>query len=382
LNGTRSRGADGREVITMFRWIKIRQYERGLMFRDREFRKVLRPGRHWIFDPLFRVKVQVVSVRWPWLELAELDVIVRSGMLADEVRVLNLKDFQRALVWIDGRFEGVYGAGLRVLWTLFHDVRVEIVDAREVRFDHPDLAVIVESRTGGKMLDAIVVEQNEAALLMVDGRQQEILRPGRYAFWRGIARFETPRVDLREQVLDVSGQELMTADKVTLRINAVVAYRVVDPVRALTTVESYGQALYRESQLALRSVIGARELDAFLSDKERVAQELAGLIRDRAAVLGLEVTAFGIRDLILPGEMKTILNRVTEAKKAAEADLITRREETAAMRSQANTARIFESNPALMRLRELEVLEKVADKAKLSVVLGEKGLTDRIVKLL
>ena len=80
--------------------------------------------------------------------------------------------------------------------------------------------------------------------------------------------------------------------------------------------------------------------------------------------------------------MPTILNRVTEAKKAAEADLITRREETAATRSQANTARIFESNPALMRLRELEVLEKVADKANLNVVLGEKGLADRIVKLL
>ena len=92
--------------------------------------------------------------------------------------------------------------------------------------------------------------------------------------------------------------------------------------------------------------------------------------------------SFGIRDVILPGDMKTILNRVTEAKKVAEADLITRREETAAMRSQANTARIFESNPALMRLRELEVLEKVADKANLNVVLGEKGLADRIMKLL
>jgi regulator of protease activity HflC (stomatin/prohibitin superfamily) len=238
------------------------------------------------------------------------------------------------------------------------------------------------NENGKRMLEAIQVEQNEVALLMVDGRHQDTLRPGRYAFWRGVARYETRTVDLREQVLDVSGQELMTSDKVTLRLNAVVAYRVVDPVRALTSVESYSQALYRESQLSLRSVIGARELDAFLSDKEKIAVELAGMIRDRATAFGLEVVAFGIRDIILPGEMKTILNRVTEARKAAEADLITRREETAAMRSQANTARIFESNPALMRLRELEVLEKVADKANLNVVLGEKGLADRIVKLL
>jgi len=183
-------------------------------------------------------------------------------------------------------------------------------------------------------------------------------------------------------VLDVGGQEIMTADKVTLRLNAVVAYRVVDPALAVAATESYEQALYREAQLALRASIGARELDALLADKEGVARELEALVRERTAVLGLEVTSLGIRDVILPGEMKALLNRVTEARKAAEADLITRREETAAMRSQANTARIFESNPVLMRLRELEVLEKVAGKAQLTVVLGEAGLADKVSKLI
>jgi regulator of protease activity HflC (stomatin/prohibitin superfamily) len=366
----------------MIRLINIGKYERGLLFRNREFYKVLRPGRHLIFDPLFRVTYDKRSVRNVWLETNDLDVIVRSGVLDSELRVLDLKDHERALVWVDGRFEGVYGAGLSALWTVFRDVRVEIVDAREGRLVRQDLSVILGTETGARMLDAVQVEQGQVALLMVNGRQEDILRPGRYAFWRGLDRYETRTVDLREQVLDVAGQELMTADKVTLRINAVVAFRVVDAVRALVTVEDYSQALYRESQLALRGVIGSRELDAFLSDKEMVAHELAGLIRERASAFGLETVSFGIKDIILPGEMKAILNRVTEAMKAAEADLITRREETAAMRSQANTARIFESNPALMRLRELEVLEKVADKANLSVILGENGLTDRIVKLL
>ena len=177
--------------------------------------------------------------------------------------------------------------------------------------------MILATESGARMLDAVQVEQNQVALLMVNGRQEDILRPGRYAFWRGLARFETRTVDMREQVLDVAGQELMTADKVTLRLNAVIAFRVVDAVRALVTVEDYSQALYRESQLALRGVIGSRELDAFLTDKEQVARELAGLIRERASAFGLETVAFGIRDIILPGEMKAILNRVTEAKKAA-----------------------------------------------------------------
>jgi len=84
----------------------------------------------------------------------------------------------------------------------------------------------------------------------------------------------------------------------------------------------------------------------------------------------------------LPGDMKDIMNKVIEAKKAADANLIMRREETAAMRSQANTAKLLENNPTLMRLRELDVLEKIAVNSKLNVVLGEKGLADKVVNLL
>ena len=129
-------------------------------------------------------------------------------------------------------------------------------------------------------------------------------------------------------------------------------------------------------------MIGVRELDQFLADKDAVARELETIVRQRVAVLGLEVISLGIRDVILPGDMKDLMNKVTEAKKAAEANLIARREETAAMRSQVNTAKLLEGNPTLMRLRELEVLEKVAANSKLNVVLSEKGLAERVVNLL
>jgi regulator of protease activity HflC (stomatin/prohibitin superfamily) len=133
---------------------------------------------------------------------------------------------------------------------------------------------------------------------------------------------------------------------------------------------------------AASAVVGGRELDQFLADKDAVAKELETMVRQRVAALGLEVISVGIRDVILPGDMKDLMNKVTEAKKAAEANLIVRREETAAMRSQANTAKVLEGNPTLMRLRELEVLEKVATSGKLNVVLGEKGLAERVVNLL
>jgi regulator of protease activity HflC (stomatin/prohibitin superfamily) len=169
-------------------------------------------------------------------------------------------------------------------------------------------------------------------VLFEDGRYVETLPPGKYAFWKNTAKVMLVPVDLRETMLDIGGQKIMTADKVTLRLNAVASYRVADAHKALSAADDAQQALYREAQLALRAVAGARELDQFLADKDAVAKDLEGIVRRRVAALGLEILSVGIRDVILPGDMMDLMNKVTEAKKAAEANLIVRREETAASR--------------------------------------------------
>jgi regulator of protease activity HflC (stomatin/prohibitin superfamily) len=366
----------------MIRWFKIRKFERGLLFQDRDFVRILDPGLHVLWDPLRRIRVDVVSVRNVWFNHPDIEVIARSGVLGDQARIVDLKDHERALVWVNGRLTGVLRPGLHVHWTVFHEVRVEVVDARAARFKHAALPLVVAAPGATQLLELVDIEPWQVGLFFREGRHEATLAPGTHAFWKGVGRVRVVPIDLREQVVDIAGQEIMTADKVTLRLNAVVTFRVVDALKAVTLVEDHRQALYREAQLALREVVGTRDLDALLAGKDQVARELDGLVRGRVAAFGLEVRALGIRDVILPGEMKDLLNKVTEARKAAEANLITRREEIAAMRSQANTARILESNATLMRLRELEVLEKVAGKAKLNVVLGEKGLADRVVKLL
>jgi regulator of protease activity HflC (stomatin/prohibitin superfamily) len=276
----------------------------------------------------------------------------------------------------------VLGPGLYALWKTVRDVRVEVLDARKARFEHDELPAIVRSPSARSLLDVYTVDRNHVGVLFLDGRYVDTLPPALYAFWKDAADAKLVEVDVRETMLDVSGQEIMTADKVTLRLNAVVTYRIADARKAVSAAEDVRQALYREAQLALRGVINARELDVFLTDKDAVAREAEELVRRRAGDLGLEIVSVGVRDVILPGDMKDLMNKVTEAKKAAEANLIARREETAAMRSQANTAKLLEGNPTLMRLRELEVLEKVAASGKLNVVLGEKGLAERVVNLL
>lgn len=366
----------------MMKRFEIRSYEAGLVFRRGEFRGVLEAGIHWFFDPLNRLKVQVVSRREPWLAHEKLDLMVRSGLLEGRAEVLDLKDHQRALVWVDGRFSRILPAGLYAWWTGLKDVRVEVVDARNVRFEHGQFRQIARVGAAMRMIDLCTVDREHAGVLFVDGQYVETLDPGEYAFWKGEAEARVVEVDLRQTMVDISGQEIMTADKVTLRMNAVVTYRVTDPHQAVTQTDDVRQALYRESQLVLRSVVGARELDSFLTDRETVVEELETGIRARGAVLGLDIDSAGIRDVILPGDMKELMNRVMEARKAAEANLIARREETAAIRSQANSAKLLGENPVLMRMRELEVLEKIATTGELKIVLGEKGLAEKVMTLL
>ena len=366
----------------MIRWMKIKPHERGLLFRDGDFRAVLRPGVHWMFDPLLELRLQIANPRDPWLVHKDLDLIVRSGALAGEAVVVDLKDTERALVWIDGRFARILDTGLHAIWTSEHEVRVEMIDAHAMQFVHAELPAIMRSPGATALLELLHVGPGHAAPWFRDGAYQATLGPGTYAFWKGVGRLKVEDVDLKELVLDISGQDIMTADKVTLRLNALVNYRIADPLRAVTEVDGVAQALYRAAQLALREAVGAKDLDTLLVTKDALGREVAETIRVRAADLGAVILAAGVRDIILPGDMKDLMNKVTEAKKAAEASLITRREETAAMRMQANTAKILESSPTLMKLKELEVLEKVANKANLTVVLGEDGLANRVVKLL
>ncbi len=366
----------------MFRWFKVRRFERGFLFRDGDFVTILGTDRHFFVDPLFRMRVDVVSIKDVELVHPELEVIVKSGVLSGEAEVVDLNDHERAVVWVDGRVEAVLKPGLHVFWTGFHDVKVVKFDVRTVRFEHEDVTHVLVAKGAREILRSFHVEPGHVGLFFYEGRHMETVGPGTHAYWAGVGQVRVVIVDEREQVVDVSGQEIMTGDRVTLRLNAVVTYRVVDAMKAVTEVEDYRQSLYREAQLAVRAVVGTKSLDELMESKDEVAKELRRLLRARIGFFGVEIQALGIRDLILPGDMKELMNKVTEAKKAAEADLITRREEVASIRSQLNTARILESNPTLMRLRELEVLEKIASNTKMSVVLGDKGLTDRVIKLL
>jgi regulator of protease activity HflC (stomatin/prohibitin superfamily) len=364
----------------MLKIIQIKLHERGLLFERGDFVAVLPPGRHIVLGLAKQVEIVdtlKVSFTHPLLEM-----LVKNADLQRELLVIENSDTQRAVIWKDGRAWYIIGAGRYAFWTTTALVEAEIFDIESIRFKHTKMQAILQLADATKYLDGVQVSENEMALLFRDGVLIEQLTQGLHVFWNGAGSIKWKALDLREQVADVAGQEIITADKVTLRVNLVVTWMIADPVLATRTSVSPEQALYREAQLCLRAAVGTKVLDVLLADKEAVGGEVRAALAARAAELGLSVRSVGLRDIVLPGEMKTLLNQVIAATKEAEANLIRRREETAQVRSQLNTAKLLAENPQLQRLKELEVLKDVLSGTTATFVLGQGDLTDQLRTLI
>jgi regulator of protease activity HflC (stomatin/prohibitin superfamily) len=275
----------------------------------------------------------------------------------------------------------VLGPGRHAFWKEPARIDVEKFDATALRLEHGNPDAVLAAAGAAEYVAEVTVPADHEMLVYKDGKLAHRIAGGRFVHWKRVGKVTAHAVDLREQVLDVAGQEILSQDKVTLRVNLVVAYRIADSVKAVETVSDASQALYREAQLALRASIGTRTLDALLADKESVGGEVRNAVSEKARAFGVEVRSVGLKDLILPGDMKTILNQVVAAQKEAEANLIKRREETAAARSQANTARLYAENPVLVRLRELESLERILSGAKATFVFAQGDLATQVKAL-
>jgi regulator of protease activity HflC (stomatin/prohibitin superfamily) len=226
------------------------------------------------------------------------------------------------------------------------------------------------------------VPDGHVGLMAVEAVHDRVLPPGTHRFW-GVGRKVTVRlVDIRWRSHDVTGQEILTKDRVTLRVNLTADYRVTDPLRAGTEVKDFEEALHRALQLAFRKTLGAVTLDALLADKVSVDAEAATAVRSEMAAMGVEVGGIALKDVILPGEMRDILNRVVTATKEAEANVIRRRDDADATRALLNAAKVMADNPVMLRLKELEALTGIAGKVeRLTVHNGTAGLMTDLVRL-
>lgn len=360
--------------------------ERGLVYRNRQFAGVLAPGVYRWFDPLKRIEVNVHNIARPEYAGNDADVLIAAlgSRLEGNFVLANLGMDEVGLVLKNGKLEDVLAPGTRKLyWKGLVPVEVQAVSlASGPEVDAGVVKRLRQLNVLERITVSLIVPEENAGLLFIDGKLVRTLAPGAYAFWNFQKNVGVELVELRVQSMEVSGQELLTRDKVSLRVNLAASIRVADPVAARTKVAKYGDYVYRELQYGLRKAISAKTLDELLGDKASLDADIFGYVRGSVSQLGVEVLGVGVKDVILPGEMKDILNSVVQAEKAAQANVIRRREEANATRSLLNTAKLIEESPVLMRLKELEALEKVTEKIdKLTVFGGLDGVMKQLVSL-
>jgi len=376
----------------VFRKFRIMKDERALLFDRKDFVRVLGAGEHRFFDPLHRLSVEVFPLSKTQFEHRLADYLLKAEpeMVGREFHVAQLGPTEVGLRFENGVLLEVLAPSTRRLyWKGYIDIRLETVDiAEKFAVSAPLVTQLVASGprvskvVGSDGVLSIQIPQDQVAVLYVDGKVHGLLEAGRHAFWRFNRDLRVDIVDLRLQVLEVAGQEILTKDKVNLRVNLTAGYRVSDVLLAFSRQAKPVDYLYKELQFGLRAAVGTRTLDELLENKTVIDDVVGEHIKRRVVGYGLEVESVGVKDIILPGEMKTILAKVVEAEKAAQANVIRRREETAATRSLLNTAKVMEDNPVALRLKELETLEKVTEKIdKISVFGGLDGVLKDLVKI-
>ena len=365
--------------------VTVRENERVLVLRNGRFLDILRPGRHTVAGRPKNVEICTFSLLRPEFVSDYVDALLRERPDLAEQHLTEVRTgpAEVAAIFRDGRLYAIQGPdGRSVFLTDAGPFEIERVDVSETL----EVPVSLNARLGrlatSDKVTRFVVDEGKTGLLYIDNVFERTLEPGIYGFFNVGRAVNVRTVDMRRHALDVAGQEVLTKDRVTIRVNVTADYRVTDPVKAVTTVTDFAETLYRAVQFAFRRSFGTKTLDEILGNKVSVDVEVAEAVRAEMAEIGVEVGEIAVKDVILPGEMRDILNRVVAAEKEAEANVIRRREETAATRSLLNTAKVMAENPIMLRLKELEALENISDRVGyLTVHNGTQGLLEDIVKL-
>ena len=261
----------------------------------------------------------------------------------------------------------------------------------------------------------ITIRQGNVGLLYLNGAFEKILEAGRHEFkdsymdrlFGNVPDHQIRFADLRQRSLTIKGQEILTADKVAVRVSLLVYFRVIDPIAALHEVEDYNDRIYEDVQLAARRYLASRKLDSILNDRNEISDSVRDEVAGPAAGYGVEILRADVKDLVFPGNLRQIMNqvleterraeaRLVEANKSAEADLIRAQTENTKLtqkleaeqkqsqilaatereklrielEAEVAAAKATAENPAILELRRLEVLRELAGSGNGKFVIG------------
>lgn len=355
--------------------VRIHAGKVGLVFKNGDYKRVITQGSHWL---TFNEHVIDYSLNLAFNTPTALEVLLKDQTLAAMLHVINVEDNQLVLMYSNSNFKNVLTAGRHTFWKDLIHYKFTTVDLNDIIIPETINKALYTNTVLRPYIRTFEVAAHEKAVLIIDDTFNKILDHGTYHYWRNNQTIKIAKADLRQLQLEVGGQELLTKDKATVRINFYAQYKVTDIETALLRNKDYEKQLYTNLQLALRSFIGAYTLDELLDQKDNIAKAVVEDVQTQAQKLGVTVLHAGLRDVILPGDMKEIMNQVLIAQKKAQANVVTRREETASTRSLLNTAKLMEDNSMLFKLKEMEYVEKIAEKIGEITVAGNGNVIEQL----
>ncbi len=339
--------------------IIINEKQRGLLFKNGKYIKMLTAGKYYAcggkeIEVLDMTEFPVTSGN------CELETLLKDKAVADSVVVADVGDQEIALHFINGKFKDVLLHGKYAFWSIIDKHEFKIVDKSQTEVSD-DVPEYIFSRMAPLYYTKIEVLEYQKVLLYFNQKFVKILDAGTYYFWRNGVKIDTRCVDTRLTQMNITGQEILTQDKVSLRINFVCNYRVTDYVKIHTEIDNFTEQMHVAAQLALREYVGKYKLDEILENKVEMSEFVFAKLKAKEKELFIEITDAGVKDIILPGEIREIMNTVLVAEKRAQANVITRREEVASTRSLLNTAKLMDENKTLYKLKELEYIERICE---------------------
>ncbi|KYG74732.1 SPFH domain/Band 7 family protein [Roseivirga ehrenbergii] len=358
--------------------VRINEGKVGLVFKNGDYRRVITAGTTWIS---LSETVMVYSLTDQFYTSKDLNLLLKDTTLASMLMVVDVKDNEIVIQYADGRFKSVLTVGKYAFWKGLVEHTFTRVDLSDFNITQDISRAILTTTEVLKYLRVFVVESYEKGLLMVDGKFDKVLDKGIYYFWKNTTAVTVLKADMRQLQMEISGQEILTSDKAGLRINFNCQYKVADIEKYLIDNKDADKQLYVLMQMALREYIGNYSLDELLEQKSAIAEHVKGFLKSKADTLGIEIRDCGVKDIILSGELRNIMNQVLIAQKQAQANVITRREETASTRSLLNTAKLMEDNEMLFKLKEMEYVEKIADKINNISLSGGNQVVDQLKEI-
>ena len=246
----------------------IESDEIGIVFRNGVYEKFLRPGRHYLLR-FGQVLVERHKVTHEFKSTKSLEIFLQDAELLKLIDVIDVGDKQIALHYADDHFQKVVKPGKAAFFNTLRKNRFELID-----FSNPEIPDTLSSSVLAHAeltpyLQVVNLNSFEKSMLFFNGKFIRLLEPGKYHFWNGPTKVTAQSFDMRQQQLDMTGQEIMTQDKVTLRLNFICQYRIVDPVTLYQKIKEFEKQLYILLQLILREYVGMLRLDELLEKKKK-----------------------------------------------------------------------------------------------------------------